>query len=155
MTSAFRAFLQDLEALPEAAFDKAISESTRPVADIVYEVILFNDHIGHHLRGERPFDWPEYDLPVPEEARNKQAVISAFRTSSERILATVKAMSAEDLEVPIPIEAGQEPYQIAWAYPGEATRFGRCQFMTAHAWYHDGQLNYIQALLGDGHCHWN
>lgn len=25
---------------------------------------------------------------------------------------------------------------------------------TSHIWYHDGQLNFIQSLLGDGDYHW-
>ena len=28
------------------------------------------------------------------------------------------------------------------------------QIMVSHIWYHDGQLNYIQSLLGDEKVHW-
>jgi hypothetical protein len=153
LTNAFRAFTQDLEALPEEAFDKSYGGKTRPVADIVQEINLFNDHIGHVLRGETPFDWPEWDFPS-EGPRTKEAVLQSFRISSERILTAIEGMTAEDLEAAVPTDGGRAPYHIGWAAHGEATRFQRCRFMAIHAWYHCGQLNYIQALSGDGECHW-
>ncbi len=39
-------FLQDLEALPESAFEASFGGVTRTIPDIVYEVNLVNDHVG-------------------------------------------------------------------------------------------------------------
>jgi hypothetical protein len=38
---------------------------------------------------------------------------------------------------------------------GEKTRLQQCQFMSMHIWYHSGQLNFIQTLLGDSDWHWS
>jgi hypothetical protein len=38
---------------------------------------------------------------------------------------------------------------------GPSTRYARCQFMALHLWYHSGQLNFMQTLLGDAERHWN
>jgi hypothetical protein len=101
-----------------------------------------NDHIGLNMRGEPLFDWPEGWILAPDGARTKNAAIESFKTSSERIIATVEQMSSEELDATIPTEKG------------ETTRFERCRFMTLHVWYHSGQLNYIQTLLGDDAWHW-
>jgi len=142
LRSAFRIFLQDLEALPDDVFDRSLGGKARTVADVVYEVNLVNDHIGLNMRGEPLFDWPEGWITAPEGARTKEIAIETFKVSSERILATVESMTFEDLEGVIQTEHG------------ETTRFERCRFMTVHVWYHSGQLNYIQTLLGDRTWHW-
>lgn len=137
LKSAFRVFLQDLEALPEDAFNKSLGGKARTIADIVYEVNLLNDHIRLTVRGEPLFDWPEGWILAPEQARTKEAALRSFQSSSERILATIEDMTDEDLEAPLQTDNG------------ETTRLERCRFMTLHVWYHSGQLNYIQTLLGD------
>ncbi len=58
-------------------------------------------------------------------------------------MATVEGMSSEELNATILTEEG------------ETTRFERCRFMTLHVWYHSGQLNFIQTLLGDDAWHWS
>lgn len=141
--SACRTFLQDLQALPEDAFCRSFGASARTVADIVYEVNLVNDHVGMVMRAEEPFEWPEEGwIKAPEGFRAKDVVVDAFARSSERIVATAEAFSAEALESKLPTEEG------------ETTRAERCRFMTLHLWYHAGQLNFIQTLLGDEAWHW-
>lgn len=144
LKSAFRIVSRDLEALPEDAFDKAFGGKARTVADIVYEINLVNDHVGLTLRGEPLFDWPE-DGPIlaPEGVRTKEATLHAFKESSGRILTTVENMTDADLEGTVTTEHG------------ETNRFERCRFMTLHTWYHSGQLNFIQTLLGDDGWHWD
>ena len=144
LKGAFSIFSQDLEALPEEAFDQKFSEKTRTVADIVYEVNMVNDHIGMTIRGEEPFAWPDDGwITAPEDFRTKEVVLAGFKASSERILATVEGFSEEDLMGKVTTEHG------------ETDRFERCRFMALHTWYHSGQLNFIQTLLGDDGWHWN
>jgi hypothetical protein len=143
LKSACKLILQDLQALPEEAYDKTFSAKTRTVADIIYEVNLVNDHIGMVIRGEQPFDWPEEAwIKAPPEFRSKEVVVESFERSSERIVATVEGFSPEQIEETIKTDEG------------ETTRFERCRFMTLHMWYHSGQLNFIQTLLGDDAWHW-
>jgi hypothetical protein len=40
----------------------------------------------------------------------------------------------------------------AWQIP--TPLFTLAHIAVSHLWYHDGQLNYIQALLGDEKVHW-
>ncbi len=142
--NAYGLFLKDLQALPDEAFGKRFGDKTRTVADIVFEVNLVNDHVGMVIRNEEPFVWPDGAwITAPEGFDTKEVVIEAFKTSSDRIVSTIEAFSEEDMVSPI-LNDGQE-----------TTRFARCQFMTLHLWYHSGQLNFIQTLIGDDGWHWN
>ena len=143
LKSAFRVFLQDLEAIPEDAFAKSFGGKSRTVADIVYEVNMVNDDIARSMRGEAMVEWPEGWLTAPEGQRDKAGVVAAFTKSSEAVLATVEGYSDEDLLAKVTTEHG------------ETDRFERCRFMTLHTWYHSGQLNFIQTLLGDDAWHWS
>jgi uncharacterized damage-inducible protein DinB len=143
LKSACSIFLQDLEALPEEAFCATFGKATRTVADIVYEVNLVNDHIGMVIRGEEPFEWPDgMWIKAPEDFKTKETVVNAFKLSSEKIIATAESFSDEDLEGTVETEHGPR------------TRFERCRFMGVHLWYHSGQLNFIQTILGDTEWHW-
>jgi len=143
LARAFQIFRTDLEAIPEDAFGKKFGPSTRTIEDIVYEVNLVNDHTGMTMRGEKPFDWPEGDwILAPADFKGKEVVIAAFDKSCKRILETVESFTPEQME------------ETTQTEDGETTRFQGCQFLKLHAWYHSGQLNYIQTLLGDGALHW-
>lgn len=142
LAGACRIFLNDLENLPEDAFLKSFGGKARTVADIVHEVNMVNDHIGLTVRGEELFDWPEGWITAPEHLKTKQDAIDAFKASSEKIMATMEGYSEEDFHTPI-MSDGEE-----------TNRFERCRFMALHLWYHSGQLNFIQTMLGDDVWHW-
>ena len=136
-------FRQDLEALPEDAFDKDFGPVTRTVADIVFEVNMVNDHVGMVIRNEKPFDWPDGAwIKAPEDFRSKDVVIAAFEASTQKVLATVCALTDQELDAKFLTDEG------------ETDRAERCRFMTLHLWYHSGQLNFIQTLIGDDGWHW-
>ena len=143
LKSAFRIFLQDLQALPEEAFAQSFGGKSRTVADIVYEVNMVNDDIARCLRGEAMIDWPEGWIKAPEGSRDKATVIASFEKSSQAVLATVEPYTDADFETKVTTEHG------------ETNKFERCRFIALHMWYHSGQLNFIQTLLGDDAWHWN
>jgi hypothetical protein len=142
LESACRIFLQDLEALPAECFDKCLGGKARTVADIVHEVNLVNDHVGLGLRGEKQFDWPEGWVTAPADCRSKEDVIASFKDSSAKAIATVESFTPEQFVAKI-LDEGKE-----------TTPFERVRFMTLHLWYHIGQLNFIQTLLGDDGWNW-
>lgn len=142
LKGAFAIFEKDLAAVPEEAFSKSLGGKARTVADITHEVCLVQDHIGMTMRGEELFAWPEGWVTAPPELQSKQASIADFQASCAKILETVEGWSEEDLKVKVDTEHG------------ETDRAERCRFMALHLWYHSGQLNYIQTLLGDDDWHW-
>ena len=142
LQAACRNFMQDLEALPAEVFSKSFGPTARTVADIVYEVNMVNDHVGMAIRGEEQFKWPDGWVKAPANFQTKDVVIKGFKDSSDRILSTVAPFTDADIDVIVKEEDGQR------------TRAERCRFMTLHLWYHAGQLNFIQTLLGDDVWHW-
>ncbi len=143
LQNAYRLFLSDLEILPEEAFTRKFAEKTRTVADIAYEVSLVNDHSSMILRGEEPFAWPEGWVKAPPELTHKAQVIDAFTQTRDKVMETVNRFSEEALSEPITTPEGP------------STRGASVRFMTLHMWYHLGQLNFIQTLLGDDRWNWN
>lgn len=136
-------FLKDLQSLPEEGFCKRFGEHTRTVADIVYEVNLVNDHVGMVMREEEPFDWPDEGwIKAPADFCTKDQITKAFEESSAKIMATAESYTPEQLEAKFQTDEG------------ETTRAERCRFMTVHMWYHSGQINFIQTLLGDTNWNW-
>jgi hypothetical protein len=143
VTRVFRFFLQDLENLPEDAFKKSLGGKARTAADIAYEVRLTNERLCRDLRGLPSEEAPNPWTHAPEDVRSKDAAIASFRTSSEEVLQLIERLSREELEEVVP------------GVLGEARRADHCRAMTVHLWYHSGQLNFIQTLLGDSAIHWS
>jgi hypothetical protein len=129
LKNACKLFMTDLLALPEEAFTKSFGPATRTVADIVYEVNLVNDDVARVMK-------------APEGFSSKEVIVEAFRESSHRTMSTAESFSDEELESALKTAEG------------DTTRAERCRFMTLHMWYHSGQLNYIQTLIGDDGWHW-
>lgn len=143
LNGAFNMMRKDLEALPEDAFDKNFGEATRTVADLVYEVDLVNDHVCMVMRGDKPFDWPEEQwITAPDGFRTKDAVLNGYEKSSQGVIETVEGFTEDQMAAPLMTDNG------------ETTRFDRCMFMALHVWYHSGQFNYVQTILGDDQMHW-
>jgi uncharacterized damage-inducible protein DinB len=136
-------FIKDLEALPEEAFSKSFAPKARTVADITFEVIMVNDAIVGALEGKPMPDWPEGWVKAPENFQTKGEVVKGFREASDRAMGAVAAMSPEEMLVLVATPSGEAP-------KGE-----RVRFMALHTWYHSGQLNFIQTLLGDDGWHWS
>lgn len=132
----------DLNALPPEAFDRCFGGKARTVADIMCEVNLVNDDVARSMRGEACVEWPEGWITAPEGQRTKEAVIAAFSASADAIKAQIDGYTEADLDRPVTTEHG------------ETTIRERCRFMVLHMFYHSGQLNFIQTLLGDDVWHW-
>jgi hypothetical protein len=142
--AAAKVFREDLEALPEDAFNRSFGGKARTVADFVHESILVNDHIGMVLRHETPFEWPEeLWIKAPEDRKTKHAVLEAFNASTAKIIATIEAFEPNSMDETVETEHGPR------------TRLQQCQHMILQLWYHSGQLNFIQTLLGDEQWHWS
>lgn len=134
---------KDLEALPEEAFCQSFGPACRTVADLIYEVNMVNDHVGLTIRGEELFPWPDGWIKAPAEFASKETVISTFKKSMDKFIATIEGFSEDEMVAPIQTGDGEE-----------TNRFERCRFVALHNWYHSGQLNFIQTLRGDAVFHW-
>lgn len=69
--------------------------------------------------------------------------MTAYRETAERLKALIAAWTADALTAKVTTEHG------------ETDRGERCRSITLHLWYHSGQLNFIQTLLGDAGWPWS
>jgi hypothetical protein len=143
VTRVFRFFRQDLENLPADVFDKSLGGKARTVADIAYEVRLTNERLWRDLQGLPSAEQPNAWATAPEDIRTKDATIASFQSSCDQVVQLIEQLSLEELEELVP------------GVLGEASRADHCRSMTVHLWYHSGQLNFIQTLLGDSAIHWS
>lgn len=140
---AFRFFQQDLENLPEEAFSQSLGGKARTAADIAYEVRLTNERLYRDLTGEPSTEQPNAWAVAPEELRTKEATVRSFQSSCEQVVGLIERFSPEELDTLVP------------GVLGEQSRADHCRAMTVHLWYHSGQLNFIQTVLGDSEIHWS
>src|SRR5579859_7129634 len=142
LNSSKRLFTKDLEAFPEDAFTRSFGPSCRTVADLVFEVNMVNDHIRLTITGQPLFDWPDGWIKAPADFNTKEKIVGAYTESMTKFIEAIEGFSEDEMLVPISNEGK------------ETNRYERCRFVCVHNWYHSGQFNFMQTLLGDGEMHW-
>lgn len=137
-------FVKDFEAMSHELLAKEHGGVSRCAYDFVYEVALFNGRVAARLRSEDPGKWPFESFPIaPDEMKEKAAMGKLLRESVEQITRDLAALSSERLSEKAPVA-------------GQPMDFGQLiVFCVSHMIYHDGQLNYIQAMAGDNEMHWD
>jgi hypothetical protein len=77
------------------------------------------------------------------ECATRQGALALLKRTSEDFDQALAGCSDEDLAKTV-----TAPWQM------DAPLYMIAQIAVSHLWYHDGQLNYIQCLLGDEKVHW-
>ena len=134
---AARLYILDLRALPAGEFASSPMGVARTPQDITTEVAGFNQLCVGLLSDDAP---PSGDRQMLADVETAEA---AVRESSQKLSETVKSMSSEALDAMVTAPWGQE-----------MTKFDLAQMAAVNTLYHDGQLNYFQALHGDAEMHW-
>lgn len=141
-------FAKDLELLSEEQVMSSPGGAARRPIDYVHEVTIVNRGIACQLRGEDPsqlFGAQAHDdnkfIVAPDSLTHAQA-IESFKASIAEVRGVVETMSEEDMLAPRQSFFGERPaYWVA-------------QFVAIHTNYHNGQLNVVQGLGGDGRNNW-
>ena len=128
----------DLQALPEGKFDASPMGVARTPQDISTEVAGFNQLCCDLLSDRTPDSAERQMFASAEEAEQ------GIRESAQKLAATVTQMSPDDLQAKVTAPWGQE-----------MSKYDLAQMAALNTMYHDGQLNYFQALHGDGVMHWH
>ncbi|MBX3119550.1 MAG: hypothetical protein KF784_10830 [Fimbriimonadaceae bacterium] len=137
-------YANDLKAIDEANYANCPGGCARTVQDVTAEVIGFNYMIAAMLKGESP------SMPSEEERAaftakfaTTEACIGGIKDSGEALASALESASDETLASDATAPWGDKMplYSLA-------------NIAANHILYHDGQLNYIQSLHGDGKMHW-
>lgn len=132
-------YAKDLEALAEDQLQVSPGGSARAPYDFTYEVVIVNQRTARRIRGEDAGPWPFESWAVaPDDFKSKAVAQAAIESSIQEVIDALQGEATKVVPTP----------------QGEKTRFELASFAAMHTMYHDAQLNYLQALLGDAEMHW-
>jgi hypothetical protein len=135
---ASRLYVMDLRALPADSFHVSPMGVARTPQDITTEVAGFN-RLCVDMLSDR-----EHNDGNRELLADVGAAQAEVEESSKALSTTLAGMSPEALLEPVTAPWGQE-----------MSKYDLAQMAAFNTVYHDGQLNYFQALHGDGEMHWS
>lgn len=137
-------YIRDLEAMTHEQLEKSPGGQARSGYDFTFEVVVVHRRIEARLTGRDPGPYSGADgwIVAPEEFRKPEAARKEMKDSVTGVLAAFDAVPEEDLEREIPLPKGS------------TSALDMIDLALTHATYHDAQLNYIQAIHGDGAMHW-
>lgn len=137
-------YAKDLSALSQEQFDQNYGGATRSPRSFSAEVALLTEKTVGLVKGGEPIG------PDPEGMKAREEQLSTPALAGEAIVSAaaelgkaVLAASDEDLAREIMMPWGQPMSVYALAH-----------LTATHIMYHDGQLNYVQAINGDAEMHW-
>lgn len=137
-------FVKDLKAIPADKLTVSPGGVARPVNEITADAIGLGKWCANALRGNVDSSYEEGSM----------AALAASLTTHEALIAAVSE-SMDDLAAAI-AQASDETFNAMvtppWQMP--APMYILTLIAVNHYWYHDGQINYFQALNGDGAVHW-
>ena len=145
LRDAAKAFVGDLEAMPQEVLEKSPGGVARTPFDYSYEIALINKRVAARLRGEDPGPWPFADVKwvtCDPDFAEKDKMVEFVRASFEEVCSAWDAFDESKLTEPIKLPSG------------ETNALDLASMAFSHSVYHDGQLNYAQSISGDDEMHW-
>lgn len=138
-------YIKDLGFIPKDKLAVSPMGKARPALEFTAECAGFNFFVAALALGA-----PK-GVPSDDERKAFYASIDTLEKATTTLQASVDQLTSALSGVSE--EALFEPATAPW---GEETTLYRLADITAtHMAYHDGQLNYIQALYGDDSSHWH
>ena len=136
--------IKDLAHIPEDKMDQSPMGCARSPLDFTVECAGFTGLILKAVKKE------EASMPSAEEIKQFQAMfntrekaVGLLKSNTDELVAAVRNMDDAELSREIP------------TYWGTSETLAKMLYIVAsHNSYHDGQVNYIQCLYGDGAMHW-
>lgn len=143
LRSAAKRYADDLGASSPETLVLKPGGSARNAFDYSYEVVVVNRRVAKRLCGEDPGPFANDGwIVAPAEFCDRATALSEFRTSANAVIAAIEAENEAQLDRIIPIPSGEtSPLDLA-------------SLSIGHWTYHDGQINYAQAIAGDEQVHW-
>lgn len=137
-------YVKDIKALPNDQLTVSPGGCARTPQEITGEVIGLCKLTIAFLRGQ--------EMPTATEDENR-ASLSAL-TTSDQLAAVVEATTKEFCEAiaAAPDDIWSKEIIPPWQMP--TTIWALTNIAVNHFWYHDGQINTYQCLLGDDKIHW-
>lgn len=136
-------YTKDVNALPEDKWSATHGGCTRSAQSVTADTIALLRWTTSALQGNVIDYGMEYMDQVAAEIPTRADATAKLSEAAQAFTGALKNASDEDLNKMV-----TPPWQM------DAPLYMLAQIAVSHVWYHDGQLNYIQCLLGDEKVHW-
>ena len=137
-------YTADINAIPDDKWNTTMGGCTKSACDLTADAISLLVWSTDTFRGKASTEGGDGVMAaITADCNTKSGAISKL----EQAAAAFNEALGETSE-----EALQKPVMAPWGM--ETPLFMIAQISVSHVWYHDGQLNYIQCLLGDDKVHW-
>lgn len=133
----------DIAAIPDDKWTATFGGCTRSASSITADAIGMLKWATDALRGHVAEGMDEGMSAFMSACSTKEGAANALRTTAEEFNQALTSASDETLNSMV-----TPPWKM------DTPLFMMAQIAVSHVWYHDGQLNYIQSLLGDDKIHW-
>ena len=133
----------DINAIPEDQWTISHGGCSKPANAIVGDAVSLLHWTTLVLQGDTTPDIGAAYGSMMAACSTKEASIAKLKEAADAFSSALSAASDEALaaDVMTPWQMPTPLYMVA-------------QIAVSHVWYHDGQLNFIQCLLGDEKVHW-
>ena len=135
-------YMKDLSFIPADKFDASPMGVARTPLNITVECISFNDWARRTIEGETVEMHGDFSA-FNEQFNTVEKASAGMQESTDKLVAALSALDDEGLNRLAPVP-----------WDPTMTVFGLAHTAATHVFYHDGQLNYIQCMLGDDKIHW-
>jgi len=138
-------YLSDVQAIPEDKWAATFGGCTRPASVLTADAIGFLFWTAMAItEGGTPTIPDGAEKQLEEACATKEGAIAKMEKGSTMLSEALMGATEEHL-----MKTATTPWQM------EAPLYSLAQMAVSHIWYHDGQLNYIQCLMGDADYHWS
>ena len=132
----------DINAIPDDQWSKNQGGCTRPAGALLADTITNLIWTTETMNGEESSAYNNMES-LAVECADKSVAISKLNEATAAFAASLAAASEERLNSVV---------MAPWQMP--TPMFMLATIAVNHIWYHDGQLNYLQCMLGDEKVHW-
>lgn len=136
-------YLKDIDAIPDEILLTSPGGCARPANELTADVIMLLKWTTGALKGTPTESYQDAAKALAATLTTKAAIADAMNQAKDELAAAIGQASDETMNSMV-----TPPWQM------EAPMFIIVLIAVNHIWYHDGQLNYIQCLNGDGDVHW-
>jgi len=137
-------FTADINAIPDDKWTATMGGCTRSANALVADAVSLLIWTTEALKGKVTQDTDGSIMKqLTEEFATKGVAVARLAETTQAFNEALSEASDETLNSTI---------NTPWQMP--APLYMIAQIAVSHVWYHDGQLNYIQCLLGDDKIHW-
>ena len=134
--------IADIHAIPDEKWTESQGGCTRPgngmLADVVTNIRWTTD-----LLNGKESDSYNHMQSLAEVFADKNLAVATFLETSAALGEAIKSASDETLN---------STAMAPWGMPTPV--FTLAMISVNHVWYHDGQFNFVQCLLGDEKVYW-